>query len=93
MIGNIIISSHAFHFGLREDILDEKSWSWVRFEPMTSRLASRHANHWATELRIPETVDGAKDVADLPKEAEVDILFLKRLAVSLLFRNLAGLFT
>ena len=40
-----------------------------------------------------ETVDGAKDEADLPNEAEADILFLNRLAVSLLFRNLAGLFT
>ena len=50
MIGNIIKSSHAFYFGLRVNILEEKSWSQVRFEPLTSGMASRHANHWATEL-------------------------------------------
>ena len=52
MIGNIIMSPHAFYFELREDILEEKSWSLVRFKPLTSGMASRRANHWATELRF-----------------------------------------
>ena len=37
------MSLHAFHFGLRVDILDEKSWSRVRFEPLTSdKLIREH---------------------------------------------------
>ena len=52
MIGNIFMSSHAFYIGLRMDILDEKSWSPVRFEPLTSGMASRRANHLPTELSM-----------------------------------------
>ena len=42
MIRNIIMSSHSFYFGPRADILDEKSWTRVRFQPLTYGMASRH---------------------------------------------------
>ena len=45
MIGNIIMSSHAFYFGLTVDFFNDKSYSLVGIEPETLGVASRHANH------------------------------------------------
>ena len=44
--------SSTFYIGLGVNILDEKSWSRVRIEMVTSGIVSRRANHWANELRL-----------------------------------------
>ena len=55
VIENIIMSSHAPQ--IRSGFfVDEKSLeSIVRFQPGTSGVSSRRANHWATDLRFNET--------------------------------------
>ena len=44
-----------------------------------------------SDIPHSETLDGTKDVAERPKDAEADALFLNLFAESLLFLNLAGL--
>ena len=44
-----------------------------------------------SDIPHSETLDGARDVAERPKDAEADARFLNLFAESLLFLNLAGL--
>ena len=44
-----------------------------------------------SDIPHSETLDGARDAAERPKDAEADALFLNLFAESLLFLNLAGL--